>query len=84
VLALKVSWIKAKSDEGSFRVFKGLGYPVYELDELENTDEKIEELIKNDCTTIILSNEVAGNSSNIITKYKNNPDINIVIAPSKK
>ncbi len=77
---MKVSWIKTKDDEKSFKVFQNLGFDVYALEEPEETDKKIEELIKDDCKIIILSNEIASFSNDIITKYNNQDDISIIIS----
>ena len=81
---MRMSWIKSKKDTESFRIFKGLGYPIVELEELEETDSKLKELIDNDYRTIIMSNEVAAFSEDILKKYKRAENINIIIAPSKK
>ena len=67
---MKISWIKTKNDTESFKIFQNLGFNVYSLEDPENTDKKIDELIKNNCKTIILSNEIASFSNDIITKYK--------------
>ncbi len=80
---MKVSWLRGKDDNQSFKVLKNLGFEVYNVEEPENTDEKIEELIKNDYKLIILSNEIASFSGDIITKYANQDDISIVITPDK-
>lgn len=77
---MKVSWIKTKDDEKSFKVFQNLGFDVYALEEPEETDKKIEELIKDDCKIIILSNEIASFSNDIITKYNKQDDISIIIS----
>lgn len=81
---MKFSCIRAKEDEQSFHFLQGMGMKVCELDDLEKTDEAISELIKKDYTTIFLSNEVAGFSEDIIKKYRNNKNIHIIIAPSKR
>ncbi len=81
---MKVSWIRGKDDNESFKLLKNLGFDVYNMEEPENTDKKIEELINNDCKIIILSNEIASFSSDIITKYQNQDDISIVIAGRKR
>lgn len=81
---MRISWIKAKSDTKSFNLPKNLGMNVLELENLESTDEAIHNLINNEYKTIILSNEVAGFSQDIIKKYAYNTDINIMIAPSKR
>ena len=79
---MKVSWIRGKEDNESFKVIKNLGFDVYNIEELEKTDKKIEELVQNDCKIIILSNEVASFSGDIITKYAHQDDVSIVIAPN--
>ncbi len=80
---LKISWLKTKNDTESFKIFQNLGFNVYNLEEPEKTDEKIQELIDNNCKTIILSNEIASFSKDIITKYKKQDDISIIIASGK-
>lgn len=78
---MKISWIRAESDRESFKTLKNLGFDVYDMHEPENTDKKIEELIQNDYKIIILSNEIASFSSDIITKYAKQDEISIVITP---
>lgn len=65
-------------------MFKGLGFDVIELDDLEKTDIEIDKLVNEKYKTIILTNEVAGFSENIIKKYNKSDEINIIIAPSKR
>ena len=65
-------------------MFEGLGFRVIEMEDLENTDRQIENLVKENYQTIILTNEIAGFSEDIIKKYKHDDDINIIIAPSKR
>lgn len=79
----KVSWIKG-IDDNSFKIFKSMGLDVFELDDLEKTDEKIKELKDKKYNVIVLSNLAASNSRDIITKYQNDKDINIIISPLKK
>ena len=81
---MKISWLKSSKDKDSFKFFKTMGFNVIEIENLEETDKKINELINNDYKTIFLSNEVAGFSENIMKKYYKNNDIKIIIAPSKK
>lgn len=81
---MEISCLKSAGDKKSFKLFKGLGMDVYDIDNLENTDEKIKELIQQNYNTIIISNEVANFSQDIIKKYKKTENINIIIAPSKK
>ena len=77
---MKISWIKTKNDKESFKIFENLGFDVITIEEPDKTDEKLKELIDNNCTTIILSNEIASFSSDIITKYRKEEDVNIFIA----
>ena len=81
---MKISLIKSKNDSNSFKMFKGLGFAVIELDDLEKTDIEIDKLVNEKYKTIILTNEVAGFSENIIKKYNKSDEINIIIAPSKR
>lgn len=81
---MSIGWIKSKRDDRSFRMPKNLGLNVYEIDDLEDTDKTIKELVQNKYNTIILSNEVAGFSEDIIKKYLKNEEINIIIAPRKR
>ena len=80
---MKISCIKSNKDNDSFRFFKGIGCNIVELTDLENIDNEINNLINEKYKTIILSNDVAGFSEDIIKKYKNQDDINIIIAPRK-
>ena len=81
---MKMSWIKYEKDERSFRVPERLGFDVFSLEDPETTDKKIEELIKKRYDTIILTNEIAGFSEDIIRKYKKDRNINIIIARDKE
>lgn len=81
---MKISWIKYSKDDDSFKVFKGLGMDVFDIEDLDLTDRKIEELIDKKYKTIIISNEVASFSQDIINKYNKTGNINIIIAPPKK
>lgn len=80
---MKVSWIKAKNDDRSFRFFKSMGFDVKELEDLEKTDDVINELVGKHCDTIIVTNEVASFSEDIIKKYNKDESISIIIASNK-
>ena len=80
---MKISWLKGENDKKSFKIFESFGADVQHIDDLEETDEKIRELINNNYTTIIVTNEVASFSENIIKKYSKRNDIKIIIAPPK-
>lgn len=81
---MKFSCIKYKNDNNSFKFFKRIGVEVYELDDPEQVDFKIRELAHNNCRTIIISNELAGFSEDIIKKYRRSDDVNIIIAASRR
>ncbi len=80
---MKISWIKYEKDNKSFRLPQALGFDVFSLSDLEKTDETMKNLIKQNYDTIIISNEVAGFSEDIIKKYKNNKNVKIVISFNK-
>ena len=81
---MKVSIIKSKKEKNTFELARSVGVKVIELTKNEGVDNVIAELIKNDYKNIILTNQVAGFSEDIIKKYGNSKDINIYIAPSKR
>ncbi len=81
---MKVSWIKYEKDKESFRLPQALGLEVITLKDLEQTDETMRKLIQKHYDTIILSNEVAGFSEDIIKKYQKDKDVKIVISFSKR
>ena len=80
---MKISWIKYEKDNKTFRLPETLGFDVFKLQDLEQTDTTIKNLIKKDYDTIVISNEVAGFSEDIIKKYQKNKDIKIVISMDK-
>lgn len=82
-MQMKISWLKLKEDENSFRIFKNIGFDVYDVEDAEDTDKKIAELVNKNYKTIVLSNELAGFSEDIIKKYNKSQNINIIIANSK-
>ena len=80
---MKIALLKSSNDKKSFKLFETLGADISQISDLEKTDDKIKELIKNDYTTIIMTNEVAGFFESIMRKYNKTKDIKIVIAPPK-
>jgi len=81
---MKISWIKYEKDNKDFRIAERLGMDVYRIESPEEVDNKMKELVKDNYKTIVLSNEVAGFSEDIIKKYQNNKDINIIISPRRQ
>lgn len=80
---MKISWLKLKQDENSFKIFKNIGLDVYDVEEPEDTDKRIQDLVKKQYNTIIISNELAGFSEDIIKKYRKAENVKIIIATSK-
>ena len=81
---MKISRIKYANDAKSFSLPEKLGFDVFKLQDLEQTDKKTEELVKKQYDTIIVSNDVASFSENIIKKYSKNEEINIIISARKE
>lgn len=81
---MKWSWLRAKNDDVNFKFQKNIGMDVFEIDDLEKTDELIGKLVDKKYSTIVLSNEVASFSSDIIKKYQKDDSVNIIIARNKK
>lgn len=81
---MKISWLKYEKDDRSFKVPERLGFDVFKLEDPELTDVTIEELIHKRYDTIILTNELAGFSEDIIKKYSRDRDISIIIARDKE
>lgn len=81
---MKMSWIKYEKDTTSFKVPEKLGFDVFKLVEPEQADKKIKELIAARYDTIILTNEIASFSEDIIKKYSKNRNISIIIAKDKE
>lgn len=80
---MKMSWVKYEKDAKSFRLPEALGFDVFKLQDLEQTDDTIKKLINQNYDTIVLSNEVAGFSEDIIKKYQKDKEIKIVISLDK-
>ena len=80
---MKAIWIKRKNDNKNFKIQEKIGLKVINLENPENIDGKINELVKNNYKTIFLSNEIASFSEDIIKKYNNSDDINIIISKRK-
>lgn len=80
---MKISWIKQEKDNKNFAIAEKLGMEVYRLNNPEDVDKTINKLVNENYNTIVLSNELAGFSEDIIKKYRTDKDINIVISPRK-
>lgn len=76
---MKRAFIKYSKDNKSFNFFKLIGENVIELENPENVDKEMERLCKSNCKTIIITNEIADFSEDIIKKYTTSKDISIII-----
>ncbi len=81
---MKLSWIKYDKDIDTFKIPERLGFDVFKLKELDQIDSKLDELINDKYDTIILSEQVAGFSEDIIKKYTKKEDLKIIISKSKE
>ncbi len=80
---LKISCIKYAKDANSFKILENFGAKVVKLENPEDVDSEIKNLYANNYKTIILSNEIASFSEDIIKKYNSTENISIIIAPKK-
>ncbi len=80
---MKISWLKLENDGKNFRIPANLGMDVFSVNSTENVDNKIDELIKSNYNTIIVSNDVAGLSEKINKEYLYNKNVNIVISKDR-
>ena len=76
---MKISCLKSTQDIKNFKFIEKLGFEVVKLDNQENVDQKIKELIENKNDTIVITQELAGFSEDIIKKYSKNKDVKIII-----
>ncbi len=77
---MKVSWLKYDKDKNSFKIPEALGFDVYKLKDPEQTDKKIKELVQKDYKMLVVSDEIASFSQDIITKYNRDKNVSIIIA----
>ncbi len=81
---MKISFLKYKNDKESYKIPKGFGMDVFEIENPEQIDSKIEELKNKNYTTIFIPSELASFSEKIVNKYQYDNQLNIVITPSKQ
>ena len=63
---------------------EALGFDVYKIEDPETTDEKISELVKKDYRMVVVSDELASFSEDIIKKYNKDKNISIIIATHRE
>lgn len=78
---VKLSWIKLEEDDQNFKVPEKLGMHIEYLKAPEQIDEKLAELLKEEYDTIMITNELAGFSEDIIKKYYEDETVKIIISP---
>ena len=78
---VKLSWIKLEEDDQNFKVPEKLGMHIEYLKAPEQIDEKLAELVKEEYDTIMITNELAGFSEDIIKKYYEDETVKIIISP---
>lgn len=83
VIIMKISWIKQENDNKNFNIVEKLGMNVHKLQTPEEIDKTMQELIKQNYDTLVLSNELANFSQDIIKKYSNNDNVKIIISTRK-
>lgn len=81
---MKISWVKYKEDLNSFKIPEALGFDVFKIEDPEQTDDKIKELVKKDYKMLVVSDEIASFSEDIIKKYNKDKNINIIIATHRE
>ena len=80
---MKISFIKYEKSE-KYKIPQLLGMNIVEIRDPEQIDEKIEELKKQNYTSIVIPSELASFSEKIINKYKHDSFLNIIITPTKQ
>ena len=78
-MKMAISFIKSFKDSNSFKLAKGFGMDVYEIENLDEVDDKIQELVDKKYSTIVVTNEVASFSQDIIKKYSKSENVDIII-----
>ena len=80
---MKLSYIRYKDDQETFKIPKRLGMDVFELEHPEQIDEQIKQLKNEKYNAIIIPDDLASFSDDIIKKYRKDQTINIFIVPKK-
>ena len=80
---MKISFLKTTQDKESYKIAQGFGMDIFEIDDPERVDNKIQELKQAKYTTIFIPSDLASFSENIIKQYQYDPAIKIIITTSK-
>ena len=76
---MKISWIKSSDDKDNFKFVENMGFEVVKINNKDEIDNTLQELITEKKDTIVITQELAGFSEDIIKKYSKNRDIKIII-----
>lgn len=83
-MKMKIAMVKAKNEKNHFPILSAIGGKLIELEDVEQTDQVLKELVKQDYTSIWLSNELACFSQDIVTKYQKENGVHIFISSSDR
>lgn len=81
---MKISFVKYKNDLANYKMAKGLGFDVFEIDNPEDIDKTIDKLEEQKYTTIFIPNDLASFSEKMFSKYQYSDKFNIILTPSKE
>lgn len=81
---MKISFLKYYKNKETFQFAKRLGLDILEIQEPEKIDKVIDHLKEKHYDTIVMEDELASFSENMVYKYKNDNAINIIILPNSK
>lgn len=73
-------YIKSKNEKKKIFLNEKFGVNVIEIDNFENIDEEIQKVAMEKNNVLYISNELASFSNDIISKYKNDKNIKIIIS----
>lgn len=81
---MKISFIKYSQENRNYNLAQILGMKVVEINQPEQIDNTIENLKDSGYKTVVISNELASFSENIINKYTQDSKFKIIITPPSK
>ena len=65
---MKISFLKYKQDTENYKIAKGLGMEIFEIENVEQVDSKIQELKNARYTTVVIPSDLASFSEDIIKR----------------
>ena len=76
---MKILCVKSQNDNKKFKIFQKIGIKVLTVSEPESIDVSLEKLVEQQYDTILISNEIASFSEDIIKKYNKKQTVKIII-----